>query len=550
MGSRSNAVGNFIKFSGSNRTQVLDLKAREDGSILLVTTQSWTDHGGYDIGCGCYYEGGGTTRSALLNVLRSDQNTFVVESGTESRSNAFGRVYVAGAFGRSYFLMEGGEVILFSQDHSHPRLIPPAGVGLDLPLGAVETPDGRLIIAATNFGGGDVYLTYVTRDGQFGPVVPALNADGTSVLQASPNAFSNRVFLDAEGKLVVVAGAIGKFSVKRALVEPRQFPDGRANDIVVDDQNRAHFAYFDARTRVLMYAQRSNGGFWSAARVLDAEPGAGEHVSITLDRDQRPVIAYFAAANADLKLAWHTGTEWRMTTLDRRGSVGQYPSVFVGSDHRPAVAYYAKSTGDLRVASLDRETGNVSRETVDSAGDVGRSTSADQLLQTGRMAVAYVSSSTGEVRVAERRSRGRGWAIQTLAYTASGADFLSLDYSAGSYQTPAVSFYDSSTADLRLARRSSLGSADELQHFTIASRGAVGLYSGIGGSGYMVYGYDRSKDSLVRYTFNNTTEQYDATAIAVDGGRYLSLGRSGSYPSIAAYLDTASGRLEVMNLHH
>lgn len=107
----------------------------------------------------------------------------------------------------------------------------------------------------------------------------------------------------------------------------------------------------------------------SAPQTIDSEPGAGTFISIDVNSQNEPAIAYFAAANADLRLATMSGDAWQTRTMDARGSVGQYPSLLIDAQGLPNISYYAKSTGDLRLAKYIATTDEVAREVVDSAGD-------------------------------------------------------------------------------------------------------------------------------------------------------------------------------------
>lgn len=514
---------------------IVDLLPQVDGSVLAVTTETTNSSGGYDVGCGCFYEGEGILRSGLVHKI--EPGTFTVT--TSDRADALLRAYVPGSAGSSYLLTEEGAVLKSGDGAPDPR--PPSGVGLDRPLGGVELPDGRMVYAAADKQTHQVSLTYMTADGQLGPAV-ATN------LIAGNSAFGNRVLLGADGALLVAAKSVGKFDVSLGEgSEPFKFAGGRANDLADDGRGRLHLTYFDAASRTLKYASR-NGGFWSDVQVIDTEPGAGEFVSMAFDQSARPVLAYFAAQNADLKLAWHDGSAWQKITIDRRGSVGQYPSVFVGADDKPSIAYYAKSTGDLRVASVNRGTGAIAIETVDSAGDVGRSTSIAEINDTGRVAVAYADTTSGAVRLAERQTRGRGWAIQSYAQTTQGADFISLTYEPGAFESPTISYYDTATADLRIARRTTLNGPARIENLTVATRGAVGLYSAVANAGYILMAYDRSRDQLLQYRYDSDAAEYSAETLE-SGGRFLSVARYSDSSSIFAYafLEAETGRLVVRN---
>ncbi|HLM93620.1 MAG TPA: hypothetical protein VK273_07405, partial [Gaiellaceae bacterium] len=87
--------------------------------------------------------------------------------------------------------------------------------------------------------------------------------------------------------------------------------------------------------------------------TTSGEPGTWASVAIGLDG--KPVVAYYDATNADLKLvrcndAACAGGNEKIATLDSPGDVGQYAALQIGVDSVPVVAYLDVTNSKLKVA--------------------------------------------------------------------------------------------------------------------------------------------------------------------------------------------------------
>jgi hypothetical protein len=91
---------------------------------------------------------------------------------------------------------------------------------------------------------------------------------------------------------------------------------GNGNSIAYDAQGILHFAWFDTRDRFMKYATRNLDGTWSAIQIVDnAAHDAGQFVSLALDRNGKPAIAFFDGARGDLKFATQNGANWTIQDL-------------------------------------------------------------------------------------------------------------------------------------------------------------------------------------------------------------------------------------------
>src|SRR5947209_4872779 len=107
-----------------------------------------------------------------------------------------------------------------------------------------------------------------------------------------------------------------------------------AVSMAFDSGGVLHAAYYDSVQHDLIYAQRDAAGAWSAATTVDVGPSVGSQLSLALDGSGNPGIAYYDAANGNLKYAHLAGGVWATSIVDAKGDVGQNPSLaFDGGGH-------------------------------------------------------------------------------------------------------------------------------------------------------------------------------------------------------------------------
>ncbi|MFQ5918624.1 MAG: hypothetical protein ACE5I4_01095 [Thermoplasmata archaeon] len=314
-----------------------------------------------------------------------------------------------------------------------------------------------------------------------------------TVEQGSPNGLFTSLSLDATGRPHIAYIDGGADTLKYAvLTEPGWEIEqvaaqggfhGQTN-LVLDDQGRPHIAYYEGRTGFLMYATR-NGSVWDRHRVertsfggpnglavdalgtvhlaysflnsrlrygqwtgtdwsieeVDAESLAVRHVSLALDPESRPHIAYHGFPN--LRYAIWTGTQWQIEDIELTPEIGLYVALAVDSVGSSHVAYRDPLLRDLKYARRDQGVWSV--ETVDAFGDAGWFASI-ALDEEDAPHVAYYERLRSELRHARRLSVG--WFVEEVDSQGVVGWYPSI---AVDGETPHVSYHDWSGGSLRYA---------------------------------------------------------------------------------------------------
>jgi len=379
----------------------------------------------------------------------------------------------------------------------------------------------------TLLGGADDYYSFTidgTRDvnlsidytgSSAAPAAQLLDTNGNFVATIGA-ALSRR--LSAGRYLVRVSSATTLDGTYGVTIDSTLFvvpgANGLSNGIAYDTTGALDLAYFDQASNDLKFARRDANGAWGSVTVVDAAPGAGQYVSLALDANQRPGIAYYDVTNADLKYAHFNGSTWDVTTVDARFTTGYYPSLRYDAGNHPVISYYYKTGGDLRLATFDGAAWNLA--TVDSGGDVGRYSSLAPNPQTGRWSIAYENDSNPAFKYAEQGKSG--WAITTVdATTRIAGGYISLAFNPVT-KLPAFGYYDAYNANLKFASYNGRVWSNQV----VASKGTVGLYGALAfdssGNGDILY-YNKGADTTMRARFASGV--WNLTEIASDGGRWL-----------------------------
>lgn len=145
-----------------------------------------------------------------------------------------------------------------------------------------------------------------------------------------------------------------------------------ADDCAISRPRVAYLAYrYKPYDGELRYAARHDWG-WHIETV-DSATAAGGFPSLALERGGQPWISYYRVSTWDfdegeLRVAHHDGGRWRVESVDAEGNAGRSNAIGLTSGGQPMVAYYAAAPGDLRLAWRD---GRWRRQPLLTEGNIG-----------------------------------------------------------------------------------------------------------------------------------------------------------------------------------
>ena len=210
-------------------------------------------------------------------------------------------------------------------------------------------------------------------------------------------------------------------------------------------------SYLDDTNLDLKYAAY-DGSTWHIETV-DSEGVVGIFTSLALDpTNGYPRISYLDDTNLDLKYAAYDGSTWHIEAVDSAGVFGTSTSLTLDpTNGYPRISYgYLQisdaQNSDLKYAAYDGSTWHI--ETVDSAGDVGYSTSLALNPTNGYPRISYSDYTNDDLKYAAYD--GSTWQIETVdsAGDVGYSISLALDPTNGYSR---ISYYDSTNHALKYA---------------------------------------------------------------------------------------------------
>ena len=142
---------------------------------------------------------------------------------------------------------------------------------------------------------------------------------------------------------------------RSTVVHTHGFDDTEMDNSLVRDEEGFDHAVFDTMIegqtgRRLGYATNRSGDWdWEAVPVDAAQ--APWFVSLAIDGEGRPAVAYYEEGNEDLWLAIKDGDGWNFEAIDQTGDVGRFVSMARGLDDRLHLAYLDRTNDQLKHAA-------------------------------------------------------------------------------------------------------------------------------------------------------------------------------------------------------
>lgn len=307
----------------------------------------------------------------------------------------------------------------------------------------------------------------------------AANFDGDDETGGTSGLRFSRLNVDAAMKLA--RQRIGKYE---------SIDMGTRFDTAADPQHILHATWYDTANARLLYSTRDASGLWSNAYIVDDSGDVGLNHSIAVDALGHIGIGYFDATDTAVKYATLSGdpeTGWATEVVESDKHIGLSPSLDYDIQGNAYLAYYRRSGGDLRMATLDRDTGTWTPNTIDGGddgADVGREISLDVgeapfhvpdgfTIFNTTVAMAYTDSTNGNLKYARLNldDPDETWFVSMVDDT-EGVANINLSLHLGSPFTglqAQIAYQDRITADVRFAYR-------DVDWFfeTVASSGRLG----------------------------------------------------------------------------
>ena len=293
----------------------------------------------------------------------------------------------------------------------------------------------------------------------------------------------------------------------------------------------------------------------------DGSGDVGSHGSLLSVEFQALRASYYDATNGDMKVLRCTDVRCAVnktivTTVDSAGDVGTYTSGTVDSSNRPVIAYYDATNADLKVVhcnDMDCAGGFESITSPATTGNVGSYASLE-LTAGGLPVVSMVDATSDSLLLMlcnDANCAGNDEQFRTLWN--GPATHTSLGLAPGGL--PVVSFYDASNGDLRLARCADTSCSSSTVDL-VDGAGDVGEYGALGfdtaGAAVISY-YDRSNGDLkiARCTTPTTDCSSGVTVFAADStgdvGQHTSLTFNTSPAApVVTYYDATNGDLKML----
>jgi len=192
---------------------------------------------------------------------------------------------------------------------------------------------------------------------------------------------------------------------------------GRYVDLVLDGSGVLHLSYSDEANGKIKYAKGATGD-WEVF-TLDTPGLVGLRSAIAIDADDQVYIAYVDASNNDIKLATGQDNAWTLETVDAGG--GDYVSLALDPDERPHVAYIG---GGLRHAVKDG--GLWTTEIVDPTASA-----LDTDIAFPSAGQGYIAYNSLNWKLGFARWSGDNWSLYTLDDVGVTGLFVSMHAAAG-----------------------------------------------------------------------------------------------------------------------
>lgn len=337
---------------------------------------------------------------------------------------------------------------------------------------------------------------------------------------------------------------------------------GQYTSMVLDSSNNPIISYYNASQAKLkiMHCFEKNCAKFNAIVTPDNTSNVGKYTSIALDSMGNPVVSYYDEAMHTLKVL-HCGnsscsTGNTIATPDLNNNTGQYTSITVDSNNRPVVSYYDVTKGILKVLHCGNAACNAGNTlaTPDVMSSNGVQSSI-KLNAAGHPVIAYYDFTNKSLKMLTcgNASCTSGNTITTVDANGVVGPYPSLELSNNG--NPAVSYLDLTNGKLKILR---CGNAMCTSGNTIASvsnvSGVTGYFSSLkldANNLPVVSFYNLTNGDLNILRCGNAACNSNNSLVIPDVagqvGMYTSLRLDANNNPVVSYYDATNGDLKVLH---
>ena len=241
-----------------------------------------------------------------------------------------------------------------------------------------------------------------------------------------------------------------------------------------------------------------------------------------------------------------------ITTIDSTGIVGLYSSIIIGTDELPVLAYYDQTNHDLKVAKCTNaacSSGTIF-SSVDSTGDVGTGSSIT-IGTDGLPVISYYDTTNADLKVAKCANIACS-GINTITTVDSTGDVgLYSSITIGTDGWPVISYFDRTSGRLKVAKCGNTSCTSSTTTGNIFSTAVMGQFTSItiGSDGLPIISYydntNLNGNLRVAKCNNADCSSYSSTPIVGNGSQSsITIGSDGL--PIISYFGLTTGDLKVV----
>ena len=294
--------------------------------------------------------------------------------------------------------------------------------------------------------------------------------------------------------------------------------------------------------------------------TLDGEEGkVGYDTSITIGTDGNPVISYQDLENKDLKVVHCLDSVCNSfaspITLDSQGTVGGDSSIVIGTDGNPIVSYYDRSNKDLKIVHCNDEgcTNFDSPIVLDNKRDVGRDSSMT-IGTDGNPVISYFDNTNNDLKFIHCTTIDCSIFDDPIILDSNDAVGRDSSIAIGTDGNPVISYRDSTSADLKIIHCTSLDCQTFDTPVVLDDQNSVGFDSSlaIGTDGNPIVSYfdNTSADLKIVHCTSLDCSTYN-TSIILDShgivGRDSSIAIGTDGNPVISYTDDTFGNLKIIH---